>query len=160
MSFHDLTRIKCIFLYSQSGTRITAQYYDNTIPEDKRASFENAIHSRASSDFDSQVMQHDDYIVVFRKVDDVCLYVVSDLKANELLLDEIIDTIFTALSLIFKKTSADSLIQQIDLLYLLLDETIEQGFVFEGDPEVVAARVLLKDDNAFHGKASQSSNGF
>ena len=157
MSFQDLTKIKCIFLYSQTGQRITAQYYDNTIPEDKRTDFENAIHSRASNDFDAQVMQHEEYIVVFRKVDDVCAYICSDLKANELLLDELLDTIFTALSLVFKKTSADSLVQQIDLLYLLLDETIEQGYVFEGDPEVVAARVLLKDDSAFYGKSHKES---
>ena len=160
MSYQDLTKIKCIFLYSQTGTRITAQYYDNSIPEDKRTGFESSIHTRASSDFDAQVMQHDEYIVVFRKVEDICAYIVSDLKANELLLDELLDTIFTALTLVFKKVSAETLIQQIDLLYLLLDETVEQGYIFEGDPEVVAARVLLKDDSAFSGKANKTSVGF
>lgn len=160
MSFQDITKIKCIFFYSQTGSRITAQYYDNSIPEEKRTDFENAIYTRASANFDAQVMQHDEYIVVFRKSDDVCAFIVGDLKCNELLLDEVLDTIFNALSLVFKKVTSETLVQQIDLLYLLLDETIEQGYIFEGDPEIVAARVLLKNDNAFQGKANKTSNGF
>ena len=50
-------------------------------------------------------------------------------------------------------TVYNTLMKQIDLLYLLLDETIENGYVFEADPEVSAARALLKDDKALAGKA-------
>lgn len=160
MSFQDLTKVKAIFFYSQTGSRITAQYYDNSIPDTKRADFENNVFKRASEDFEGQVLQHEEYIVVYRKCEDVVAFIVGDLKSNELLLDEVLDTIFSALGLVFKKVGADDLVKQIDLLYLLLDETIEQGFIFEGDPEVVAARVVLKDDRAFAGKASRTSAGF
>ncbi|EAY10766.1 hypothetical protein TVAG_121700 [Trichomonas vaginalis G3] len=160
MSFQDLTKVKAVFFYSHSGSRITAQYYDNSIPDEKRTDFENNIFKRASEDFDGQIMQHEEYITVYRNCNDVVGFVVGDLKANELLLDEVLETIFTALSLVYKKVSYDDLMKQIDLLYLLLDETIEQGYIFEGDPEIVAARVVLKDDKAFAGKAVRSSQGF
>ncbi|OHT08012.1 hypothetical protein TRFO_23633 [Tritrichomonas foetus] len=76
-------------------------------------------------------------------------------------MDEVLETISTSISLVYKgKVTAENIVQQIDLLYLLLDETIEQGFIFEGDPEVVAARAMLKNDNAFAGKGIRNMNGF
>jgi len=159
MSFQDLTRIRSVIFYSNTGTRVTAQYYDSSIPEEKRKTFEDDIYKRASEDYGAYIMQQDEFIVVFRKFEDILIFVIGDLKSNELLLDEVLDTIINALQLVFKKVNSDSLIQQIDLLYLLLDETIEQGFIFEGDSEVVAARVLLKDDKAFAGK-NPSKAGF
>lgn len=161
MGLDDLTRIHSLLIVSTSGTRIIAQYYDNVISENQRSTFENEIFQRGAEDMLGEVMQHDKYIVVYRLIQDFLIFIVGDLKANELLLDEVLETISTSISLVYKgKFSSECLIKQIDLLYLLLDETIEQGFIFEGDPEVVAARALLKNDNALAGKGIRTMNGF
>ena len=161
MGLDDLTRIHSILIVSKSGTRIIAQYYDNIIPEEQRSTFENEIYQRGAEDMLGEVMQHDKYIIVYRSIQDFLIFLVGDLKSNELLLDEVLETISTSISLVYKgKFSSECLIKQIDLLYLLLDETIEQGFIFEGDPEVVAARALLKNDTAFAGKGIKTMTGF
>ncbi|KAK8895049.1 Coatomer subunit zeta-1 [Tritrichomonas musculus] len=161
MGIEDLTRIHSLLIVSTSGTRIIAQYYNNVIPEDQRSQFENEIYQRGAEDMLGEVMQHDKYIIVYRLIQDFLIFIIGDLKSNELLLDEVLETISTSISLVYKgKVNSESLIKQIDLLYLLLDETIEQGFIFEGDPEIVAARALLKNDNAFAGKGIRSMNGF
>ena len=161
MGIEDLTRIHSILLISTSGTMIASQYFDNRIPESSRNSFEDAIFQRASEDFYGEVVQHEDYIVVYRLIKDFLFFVVGDLKSNELLLNEVIETVSVALSLLFNgKVSAEMLYKQNQLVYLLIDETIEQGFIFEGDPEIAASRVMMKSNNVYAGKGIRSMNGF
>jgi hypothetical protein len=158
MSLDGLSRIHGVVIYSVHGARIVAQYYTSTIPQNQTASFEAAIFQRARDDQLGEVMQHNNFLVVYKVVNDLLIFLVCDLKTNELLMGELLEAIATSLSLIYKsKVNAESLVQQIDLLYLLLDETIENGFIFEADPEVVAARTLLKDDQALAGKALKTS---
>jgi hypothetical protein len=159
MALGDLSRIHAVVIYSINGQRIIAQYYTPAIPPDKTSTFENEIFQRGLEDQTGEVMQHDDFIVIYKPVKDLLFFLVCDMKGNELLLGEILEAVITSISLVFKsKVTADALVQQIDLLYLLLDETIENGFVFEGDPEVVAARTMLKEDTAFAGKSLKVSS--
>ncbi|KAH0789757.1 Coatomer subunit zeta-1 [Histomonas meleagridis] len=161
MGIEDLTRIQSVFIYSTTGTRVIAKYYTQSIPEDQRISFEKNVFKRGFEEQFGEVMQHDEFIIVYREISDVLIFVVGDLKSNELLLAEVLETICTSLRLVYKgKVNSESLIRQIDLLYLLLDETIEQGFIFEGDPEVIAARTKLKDDGALLGQAIRAITGF
>lgn len=154
MGLDDLTKVSGVIIYSLTGTRIIGKYYDNIIAEDQLNNFENEIFSRGVEDQYGEVMQHESFIVVYRVLSDFIVFIVGSLKSNELLLSEVLNTIISALELVYKKKlSTKTLVNQIDLLYLLLDETIEHGFIFEGDPEIVAARSLLKDDNALIGKA-------
>lgn len=153
MGLDDLTKIHAVFAVSTSGTRIIAQYYDNMIKEDQRADFENTIFQHGMEDMVGEVLQHEKYIIVYRPIADFLLFIVGDLKSNELILDGVLDTLSDSISLVFKgKVYSEDLTKQIDLLYLLFDETIEQGFVFESDPQIVASRTMLKNDNAFAGK--------
>jgi hypothetical protein len=82
------------------------------------------------------------------------LVLVGDLKINELLFLQILDTLDAAIELIFKKVSVDAFIKDIENFYLMLDEALEQGYVLEPNGEVLAARVLLKDDGSFTGKST------
>lgn len=148
------TKLHAVVMYSTSGTLIISQYYTDSIPEERRLAFENAIFQRALEDSFGQVLQHEEFIVLYKPVADILVFFVCDLKANELMWFEIMNSMVSAMSLVFKgKVNTETLMKQIDLLYLLLDETIENGYVFEADPEVSAARALLKDDKALAGKA-------
>jgi hypothetical protein len=159
MGLENLSKIHGVVIYSITGQRIIAQYYTAAIPADKTSTFENEILQRGLEDQTGEVMQHDEFIVIYKPVKDLLFFLVCDMKGNELLMGEVLEVIVTSISLVFKsKVTAETLVQQIDLLYLLLDETIENGFVFEGDPEVVAARTMLKDDTAFTGKSLKVSS--
>ena len=150
----DLSRIHGVMMYSASGSLIISQYYTKSIPQEKRLTFENAVFQRAVEDPAGEVMQHDEFIVVYKPINDLFIFVVCDLKGNELLMGEVAECIQSAMMLVFKgKVNTETLVRQIDLLYLVLDETIENGYVFEGDCEIVAARAMLKEDGAYAGKS-------
>ena len=152
----SVTKVKGIALYSANGTRIMGEYYDSRITRDFIAKFETDVVKRALEDPNGMVMQQGDYIVVYSFVDDVCCFIVGDSNPNELILNKILQTVFDTFFLIFKnKVNAQNLTQQIDLVYLTLDEVVDQGVIFETDPEIVAARVMLKSDDAFAGKSGR-----
>jgi len=77
---------------------------------------------------------------------------------NELMMGELLDAFATAVALVYGgNVSAKAVVSQIDLLYVIIDEMIEGGHVFEGNAEVVASRALLKSDGALEGASLRSS---
>jgi hypothetical protein len=159
MGIEELSKIHAVIIYSTTGTRIISQYYTSAVSPSSANAFEADLLQSGLEDQLGQVMQHDGFIVVYKLVADFLMFVVCDMKANEILIGELLESLATALSLIYKgKVNTDELVKQIDLLYLVLDETIENGFIFEVDPEVVAARTLLKQDHALLGKATRVSS--
>ena len=145
------TKLHAVVMYSTSGTLIISQYYTDSIPEERRLAFENAIFQRALEDSFGQVLQHEEFIVLYKPVADILVFFVCDLKANELMWFEIMTSMVTAMSMVFErkvkaKVNTETLMKQIDLLYLLLDEMIENGYVFEADIWAVVARTLLKEE--------------
>jgi hypothetical protein len=160
MGFEDLTKVRAAVLYGPGGNKIASQYYDDYIPEAQRAAFETQLYQKVSEDSRSEALQFDRYIVVIRSLQDMNLVLVGDLKINELLFAQILDTLDAAIELIFKKVSVDAFIKDLDNFYLMLDEALDQGYVLEPSGHVLAARVLLKDDGAFIGKATKMNPRF
>jgi hypothetical protein len=103
------------------------------------------------------VLQFGQYIVACRTVRDVVMFVVGDMKANELLLAQVLESFERAGELVFKSFGVNEVMEKMENVYLILDEMIDQGYIFENNPEIIAARTLLKEDSAFHGKISTPS---
>jgi hypothetical protein len=57
----------------------------------------------------------------------------------------------------FKEVGVNEVLEKMENIFLMLDEIVDQGYILEINPEVIGARTLLKDDNAFQGKVSKSS---
>ncbi|OHT17351.1 putative coatomer subunit zeta [Tritrichomonas foetus] len=164
MGWEDLTKISAFIIYSDSDQKIFSQYYDAHIPESRREIFEKNLNDKVRDDqslqSESSVFQIDNSIVVFRTISDIRVFVVGNMKTNELLFDELISTFSTVLELIYGRIASDLIKSKIDSLYLIIDDMIDQGFIFEGDPEVIASRVSLKDDGAFTGRAINHNTHF
>jgi hypothetical protein len=152
MAFDQLTRVQAALLFSTSGARIAGQYYTSDIPESTRSTFETDFFAKLGDATRPEACQVGDHIAVIRTIQDMVLVLIGGESTNELLFSELLDTIEAALGLLFKKLNAEGVTAQIEDFYLLLDETIHEGFALETDGETVAARVLLKDDNALAGK--------
>ncbi|KAH0795450.1 coatomer zeta subunit [Histomonas meleagridis] len=139
-------------MFFTRNTKIASHYYDSLISEAKRSDFESAIMEKVQENEMSEVFTYEDFIVSFKQNEDIVICLIGSLKTNELIFEALLDTISAAMNLVYKIPDSNSVIQQIEYLYFIIDETIDQGFVFEGDPNVVASRVLLKGDNSFTGK--------
>jgi hypothetical protein len=160
MGVDQLTRVRAVALFTNQGTRIASQYYDNSISESSRSTFETTLFAKISEEPLMEICQFNEYIAVFRAVQDLFLIIVGAHSTNELLFGELIDTIETAMGLVFRKMTVDGVKAQIEDFYLILDESIHEGFVFEPNGEIVAARVQLKDDNALSGASKTTTSRF
>ena len=163
--FDDLTRISGIIICANPGVvnlRVS-QYFDDLVPEKERPRIEQALMDKAAED-DLEVMQFEQYIVVFRmlEVPPLTVIVIGDVNSNELFLERTIDVFDVALGLLWPKEtrSIAAVDAQIENLYLLIDEVIDQGFVFCGSGEIAAARVTLAEDDAFAGKSTKNKPAF
>ena len=162
MGFDELTKVSGIIFartVQTGGNVIMSQYFDGLVPEDQRSSFEKDVIGRTEEDR-LEVMQFDKYMVVFRVIEDLVVIVVGGLNSNELFLENVVDVFEVALDLVFQKVLVDEIVASIEQLYMIVDEVIEQGFVFCGNGEVVAARVMLREDKAFEGKSTKPLSPF
>lgn len=150
MGWNDLTKISAFLVYSGT-TRILSQYFADIVPDNKKKEFEASIVEKTSEFMQSHVFIFEQYIVVFREINDLVLILVGGLQTNELIFDQLLETMCSAMTMIYKIPNMENVVQQIEYMYFLIDETIDQGFVFEGTPSVVASRVMLKSDNSFSG---------
>lgn len=158
MSFESVTRVSGVIIVKAGSKEIlVSQYYDNLIPEKDRKAFEEELLEKIGESESLEVVQLKHSITIFRKVSDYVIAVVGGLNCNELILEQIVNVLDEAIGLIFQTPTFNTLNTQIENIYMLLDEVIESGYVFCGDAEVVAARVLLRDDGAFTGKAQKFS---
>lgn len=164
MGFDDLTKVSGVIFAAtaQTGGKVLlSQYFDDLVPESQRQTFEKDVIGRTEED-GLEVMQFDKYVVVFRVISDLVIIVFGGLNSNELFLENVIDVFEVALDLVFpgSKLSVQAIEERMENLYMTVDEVIEQGFVFCGDGEVVAARVLLQNDKAFEGKSTKPLTSF
>jgi hypothetical protein len=153
MPFEDLTRVRAVFIWMSTGSKIIGQYYDDYITEPNRAAFETGLIERVREETKGEILEYKECIVVFKSINDTLVILVGDAKINELIFAQLLQSLEAAIGLVFRTPGAAAFLLQRENVYLLLDETIDQGFVMEGNSEVIAARVLLKEDNAFSGKA-------
>lgn len=155
MSFESVTRVSGVIIAKAGPYDILAtQYYDNLIPEKDRKAFEQELFEKIGEAESLEVVQLKQSITVFRKLRNFVIAVFGNLSCNELILEQIVNVFEAALDLIFQSPKFETMDGQIENIYMLLDEVIESGYVFCGDAEVVAARVLLRDDGAFTGKSA------
>lgn len=157
MSFEDLTTVTALLFYTVQGEKLSALYYNSLIPESRREEFEGRILSKFQDDPSIEIFQMDDFIIVCRVVDEIAVFIVGELKSNEVIFEELLGTIESALELIFNQNVTMTNVRtHIEQLYLLIDEVIELGYIFEGNGETLASRVLIREDGSFRGKSNRT----
>lgn len=153
MSFEKLTRISGLSVWSLEFKKLMALYYDELVPEDDRANFENAFTDYVAENPDGCIFMYKNNVVAYFVTEKMILGAIGSPSSNEFYLYETLCTIANAADLVFKNKQPET---QMDNLFLVIDETVQEGYVFESDPEVIAARALLKDDTAFRGKSEMT----
>ncbi|EPZ33235.1 snare-like protein [Rozella allomycis CSF55] len=119
MSPLSLYSVQAIIFLDEDGKRILSKYYsDSSSVED--------------------VLFLDNRIVIYRNIGDVFVYVVGAADENELLLENIIVCLTNVLQKLIKNQfSKKSIVDQLDLVLLVLDELIDDGILLEGNPNVL-----------------------
>ena len=111
--------------------------------------FETSTHkiSRFILEYEKKddIVMLDRAIVVYRQVSDVTFYVCGSYEENEIILDKTLETIKDTVSHILRgQVDKRSILENMDYVFLTIDETIDSGVIMETEYELIAQRVNLR----------------
>jgi len=144
-----LFTIHAIIILDNDGHRIIAKYYGDKYPNLKsQENFESKLFSKTQNCPNAEILLYDGQTCVFKNNIDLFFYVVGDADENELLLMNVLTTLYEALSLILhKNVEKRVLLSNMDFVLLAVDELCDEGILFEADPAVIAQRVGTKQED-------------
>ena len=93
---------------------------------------------------DAEVVLIGGNIAMYTNSSDCYFYVVGSSDSNELILGTVLDTLLDSVGTLLKESiDKHSLLNNLELILLVMDEIIDNGIIFELDPYKVANRVLM-----------------
>ncbi|GAB5029423.1 nonclathrin coat protein zeta2-cop [Nannochloropsis oceanica] len=149
MTDHFVPAVTAIFVLDNDGQRLSAKYFSPQFANnaDKTAFemrlFKKTRHNNARSE--SEIIMMDNFTVVFRSGSDAHFYVVGDGNENELILATVLDAFHEAISMLLRgQVDRRSLLDNLDLLMLTVDELVDGGTILETDSTAIVSRVLMR----------------
>ncbi|KAH9817186.1 Longin-like domain-containing protein [Melampsora americana] len=82
------------------------------------------------------------HLVLYRSIIDMTIYVVAQESENELMLQTLLNSFFDAISSLLRhQVEKRSVLENLDLVSLCLDEMVDDGIILETDSAAIASRV-------------------
>ncbi|EGF98397.1 uncharacterized protein MELLADRAFT_73607 [Melampsora larici-populina 98AG31] len=171
MSNLSLYTTTAVVLIDSDGNRLLAKYYDpphlrqQTVAEpnrkpnpgmvqlgfngfssqlrtlkDQRAFEKTMWEKTRKSTGDILIIQN--HLVLYRSIIDMTIYVVAQESENELMLQTLLNSFFDAISILLRnQVEKRSVLENLDLVSLCLDEMVDDGIILETDAVAIASRV-------------------
>ncbi|XP_068207116.1 coatomer subunit zeta-1 isoform X1 [Palaemon carinicauda] len=138
--------IKGIAILDNDGNRLLAKYYDPTVfptvKDEKK--FEKNLFQKTHR-ANAEVIMLDRLTCVYRSNVDLFFYVMGLSHENELILVSVLSCLYDAVSSILRKNvEKRTLLDNLDIIMLAMDEICDGGVPLETDPQVVSQRVALR----------------
>jgi len=146
----SLETIKAVLILDNNGARILTKYYDqggifSTPAEQKK--FEKNLFSKTHK-VNSEIIMFEGMTCLYKSNVDLFFYVIGSAGENELLLMSVLDCIYTSISQILRKNvDRRSLLDNMEIVMLALDEAIDNGMILEADASALVSRVALRADD-------------
>jgi len=141
--------IKGIAILDNDGKRILAKYYDTKMfptAKEQKAFEKNMFNKthRASV----EIVMLENTTCVYRSYVDLFFYVIGSNNENELILTSVLNCLYDSISQILRKNiEKRSLMENLDVAMLALDEICDNGIILESDPSAIAFRVAVRNDD-------------
>jgi coatomer subunit zeta len=139
--------VNSFVILTADGERLLAKYYDGRNKDDQMKN-ESLLQRKTKSNkigADSEVFLMDQEVVAMRAGADVKFYISADATENELILVGVLDAIYNALAeILTNHMDHRTLVDNLELTLLTVDEVIDHGQIMEIDPNAVASRVLMR----------------
>ncbi|CAH8485513.1 unnamed protein product [Heterobilharzia americana] len=140
----SLYSINSILILDNEGKRILTKYYDSSFPTVKlQLEFESKLFKKTSKSSGAEITLLDGATCVYRNVGDLYFYVIGDaneMNALQCLYDSVSQTLKRSVE---KKTLMDNL----DLIFLIVDELCHNGILLESDAAALVSRVGARTDD-------------
>ncbi|XP_035595055.1 coatomer subunit zeta-1-like isoform X3 [Oncorhynchus keta] len=162
----SLYTVKAVLILDNDGERLYAKrflmcqpsvetqhalgykYYDGTYPSVKeQKAFEKNIFSKTHRT-DSEIALLEGLTVVYKSNIDLFFYVIGSSHENELMLMAVLNCLFDSLSQMLRKNvERRALLENMEGLFLAVDEIVDGGVILESDPQQVVHRVALRGED-------------
>ncbi|XP_048034943.1 coatomer subunit zeta-1 isoform X1 [Chanodichthys erythropterus] len=142
----SLYTVKAVLIMDNDGERLYAKYYDDTYPTVKeQKAFEKNIFNKTHRT-DSEIALLEGLTVVYKSNIDLYFYVIGSSHENELMLMSVLNCLFDSLSQMLRKNvEKRALLENMEGLFLAVDEIVDGGVILESDPQQVVHRVALRE---------------
>ncbi|KAJ7313664.1 hypothetical protein JRQ81_005255 [Phrynocephalus forsythii] len=141
----SLYTVKAIFILDSFGQRLLAKYYDDTFPSVKEQKcFERNVFNKTHKT-DSEIAFLEGLTIVYKSSIDLFFYVVGSPHENELMLTSVLTCLFESLShMLRKNVEKRTLVDNMDGVFLVVDETVDGGVILEIDPQQVIQKLNFR----------------
>ncbi|KAH9259472.1 hypothetical protein BASA81_002515 [Batrachochytrium salamandrivorans] len=154
-----------LVLDSQSGSRIHAKYFSPELigAPDKQLAFEKKLFSKSVASNEVDVLMLEGSLAVYYMGTDVFFYVVGGVQENEIILQIVLDAFTQTLKSVLRgHLDKHTILDNLELLLLTVDEIVDRGTVLETDSAVLSKRVMLRNpdgSNATMGSGGMGGGG-
>lgn len=145
--------IKNILLLDSEGKRVAVKYFCDEWPNlAAKLAFEKSVFSktqRTNARAEAEIGMFDGYIVVYKFASDLHFYVTGGDDENELILATVLQGFFDAVSLLLRNNvDKKTVLENLDLIFLCLDEIVDGGIILETEANVIAGKVAMRGADA------------
>jgi hypothetical protein len=165
-----LPTVDAILVLDGEGNRLAGKYYGAFLktptdksPEEQRVAFEKAVHAKivavsARPDAAEIVTCQGKTVVFCGNANDVKIAHVGPSNESELVLAFLCEGMYDALSHLMGGTVDRAMVlDNLELVFLLIDEHCDGGIILEVDGHKLASAVLLRDADDHHGGMEDTS---
>lgn len=139
-----LETIFATIILDSDGERILSRYYEKGWDVNKRMAFEQQIFKKTQR-HNNEIAVIDEFIAVHETVAELKIIIVGRDGHNELMLLGALSTFVKSIAILLRdQVDRRTVLENIDYIMLLLDETIDSGVILEVDPEKVVQRVAMQ----------------
>lgn len=142
--------VKAFIILDESGSRVCAKYYHKDFKTtESQINFEKKL-PKSTDAMSEDILIMDTSVTVFKTSSaGTIFYVVGSDTENELILTAVLDAAFEAISsLLRKQLDRRTLLDNLELVLLAVDELIDCGVILEIDQKAIKNRVLMQDTNS------------
>jgi len=144
--------VKNILLLDSEGKRIAVKYYDDEWASlSQQLAFEKSVFQktqRANARGEAEIILFDDTIVVYKFINDLHFFVTGSVDENELILNSVLTGFFDSIAMLLSVVERKTVLENLDLVLLALDEITDSGVILETEPQVIASRVTMRGADA------------
>ncbi|KAL4657869.1 coatomer subunit zeta-1-like [Arapaima gigas] len=139
----SLYTVKAVFILDSEGTRLLSKYYDPELypAQKEQKNFERNVFNKTHK-VHQEIAFLEGMTIVYKSSIDVFFYVVGSSQENELMLMAVLNCLFETLSQILRKNvEKRCLLDNMDGVFLVVDEIIDGGVILESDPQQIIQKV-------------------
>jgi hypothetical protein len=144
--------VKNLLLLDSDGKRIAVKYYSSewATSVTAQSNFEKSVFAKtratnARGEVKAEVALFDNVVVLYKFMGDLLFYVTASQEENELVMYSVLEGFHESVNLLLRgAVEKKTVLENLDLVLLAMDEIIDGGLILETDAQTIAGRVTMR----------------